>query len=110
MRKGGHRASSLTRRLVAFSRQQTLTPAVLNVNALASDMEKMLPRLLGEDIDVSLELDPALGTVKADQSQIEQVILNLGVNARDAMPNGGKLKIQTANVALDETYTRTHPG
>jgi CheY-like chemotaxis protein len=73
-------------------------------------MEKMLPRLLGEDIEVSLVLDPALGNVKADQGQIEQVIMNLAVNARDAMPSGGKLKIQTANVVLDQTYTRNHPG
>ena len=108
--KAGQRAASLTKQLLAFSRQQILTPAVLNLNALASDMEKMLPRLLGEDIEVSLELDLALGSVKADQSQIEQVILNLAVNARDAMPNGGKLKIQTANVELDQTYTRNHPG
>src|SRR5258707_4805451 len=73
-------------------------------------MEKMLPRLLGEDIEVSLALDPELGNVKADQSQIEQVIMNLAVNARDAMPTGGKLKIQTSNVQLDQAYTWNHPG
>src|SRR5258707_1514610 len=73
-------------------------------------MEKMLPRLLGEDIEVSLALDPELGNVKADQSQIEQVIMNLAVNARDAMPMGGKLKIQTGNVELDQAYTWNHPG
>jgi len=108
--KAGERAASLTKQLLAFSRQQVLTPAVLNINTLACDMERMLPRLLGEDIEVSLELDPELGSVMADQSQIEQVIMNLAVNARDAMPTGGKLKIQTANVELDQTYTRNHPG
>ena len=108
--KAGQRAASLTKQLLAFSRQQVLTPAVLNLNSLASDMEKMLPRLLGEDIEVSLALDSELGSVKADQSQIEQVIMNLAVNARDAMPQGGKLKIQTANVHLDQAYTRDHPG
>jgi len=90
----------LTKQLLAFSRQQVLTPAVLNINTLASDMQKMLLRLLSEDIEVSLELDPALGSVMADQSQIEQVIMNLAVNARDAMPTGGKLKIQTATCSL----------
>src|ERR1700733_13201670 len=89
--KAGERAASLTKQLLAFSRQQVLTPAILNLNALASDMEGMLPRLLGEDIAVSLALDPELDSVKADQSQIEQVIMNLAVNARDAMPTGGKL-------------------
>jgi two-component system, cell cycle sensor histidine kinase and response regulator CckA len=108
--KAGRRAASLTKQLLAFSRQQVLTPAILNLNTLASDMEKMLPRLLGEDIEVSLELDPELGNVKADQSQIEQIIMNLAVNARDAMPTGGKLKIETKNVELDAAYTRTHPG
>ena len=108
--KAGQRAASLTKQLLAFSQQQVLTPAVLNLNTLASDMEKMLPRLLGEDIQLSLELEGELGSVKADQSQIEQVIMNLAVNARDAMPTGGKLKICTANVELNQTYTRNHPG
>ena len=108
--KAGERAAAMTKQLLAFSRQQVLTPEVLNLNTLVTDMEKMLPRLLGEDIEVSLSLDSALGSVKADQSQIHQVIMNLAVNARDAMPNGGKLKIQTANAHLDQHYTRTHPG
>jgi two-component system cell cycle sensor histidine kinase/response regulator CckA len=108
--KAGQRAASLTKQLLAFSRQQVLTPAILNLNTLVSDMEKMLPQLLGEDIEVSMVLDPALGNVKADQSQVEQVIMNLAVNARDAMPMGGKLKIETANVQLNEAYARTHPG
>src|SRR5260370_31437308 len=108
--KAGKRAASLTRQLLAFSRQQVLTPSVLSLNSLVSDMEKMLPRLLGEDIEVSLSLEPELGNVKADQSQIEPVIMNLSANARDAMPSGGKLQIQTANVELDLAYTPVHPG
>jgi two-component system cell cycle sensor histidine kinase/response regulator CckA len=108
--KAGQRAASLTKQLLAFSRQQVLTPAVLNLNALASDMAKMLPPLLGEDIRLSLELDDQLGSVKADQSQVEQVIMNLAVNARDAMATGGSLKIHTSNVELDQTYTWNHPG
>jgi PAS domain S-box-containing protein len=108
--KAGERAASLTKQLLAFSRQQVLTPAVLNLNTLVTDMEKMLPQLLGEDIEVSLDLNPELGSVKADQSQIEQIIMNLAVNSRDAMSKGGKLKIRTSNVQLDQAYTRTHPG
>jgi PAS domain S-box-containing protein len=108
--KAGERAASLTKQLLAFSRQQVLTPAILNLNTLTSDMAKMLPQLLGEDIEVSMVLEPELGNVKADQSQVEQVIMNLAVNARDAMPAGGKLKIETANVEIDEAFTRTHPG
>jgi two-component system cell cycle sensor histidine kinase/response regulator CckA len=108
--KAGQRAASLTKQLLAFSRQQVLTPSVLSLNTLASDMETMLPRLLGEDIAVSLTLETALDSVKADPSQIEQVIMNLAVNARDAMPSGGKLKIRTANVEMDLAYTRSHPG
>src|SRR5437879_13553798 len=97
--KAGQRAASLTRQLLAFSRQQVLTPSVLSLNSLVSDMEKMLPRLLGEDINVSLSLDPTLGDVKADQSQIEQVIVNLAVIGRDAKPSGGELQMQSANAS-----------
>jgi two-component system cell cycle sensor histidine kinase/response regulator CckA len=108
--KAGQRAASLTRQLLAFSRQQVLAPAVLNLNSLLSEMEKMLPRLIGEDIEIVMALDPAIGSVKADQGQLEQVIMNLAVNARDAMPDGGKVVITTTNVSLDEAWTRLHPG
>jgi len=108
--KAGQRAASLTRQLLAFSRQQIMTPTVLDLNTLVSDMEKMLPRLIGEDIAVRIELGDGLGAVRADRGQVEQVIMNLAVNARDAMPAGGTLLIQTANRELDELYARDHPG
>jgi PAS domain S-box-containing protein len=108
--KAGQRATALTRQLLAFSRQQILTPKVLNLNELVSDMVKMLPRLIGEDIAITTKLEPAIGSVKADQGQIEQVVMNLAVNARDAMPSGGRLTIETADVVMDEMYARQHPG
>jgi len=108
--KAGERAAALTRQLLAFSRQQILTPTVLNLNDLVVDMQKMLPRLIREDIAVSTALDQKLCSVRADRNQIEQVILNLAVNARDAMPEGGRLRIDTKNVRLDELYARSHPG
>jgi PAS domain S-box-containing protein len=108
IKKAGERAASLTRQLLAFSRKQILQPKVLNLNAVVPDMDKMLRRLISEDIDLLMVLDPALGSVKADPSQIEQVILNLFVNARDAMPKGGKLTIETSNVYLSEEYSRQY--
>jgi len=109
IKKAGQSAASLTRQLLAFSRQQVLDPKVLDLNGIVLNVQKMLRRLIGEHIELKTNLDPALGSVKADQSQIEQVILNLAVNARDAMPQGGKLLIETAKVELDEDYARRHP-
>ncbi len=108
--KAGQRAAALTRQLLAFSRQTILTLTVLDLNALVVDMEKMLPRLLGEDILVTTTLDPELGMVKADRTQIEQILMNLAVNARDAMPEGGELAIETANKEFDVNYVRQHAG
>jgi len=101
------RATSLTRQLLAFSRKQMLAPKVLSVQTIVADMEKILRRLIGEDIQLETSSAPDLWLVKADRSQIEQVILNLAVNARDAMPQGGRLTIETANVELDSSYA--HP-
>ena len=101
------RASSLTRQLLAFSRKQMLAPKILNVQSVVAEMEKILRRLIGEDIQLETSSVPDLGLVRADRSQIEQVILNLAVNARDAMPQGGRLTIETANVELDSSYS--HP-
>ncbi len=97
--KAGMRASSLTRQLLAFSRKQILQPKVINLNSIVEEMKDMLKRLIGEDIDLITLLDPQLGTIKADPGQIEQVIMNLAINSRDAMPQGGKLIIETENVS-----------
>ena len=108
IKKAGESAASLTRQLLAFSRKQVLQPKVLKLNVIVDDVNKMLQRLIGEDIDLLMVLEPSLGQIKADPGQIEQVILNLTVNARDAMPQGGKLTIETANVYLDDKYARRH--
>jgi PAS domain S-box-containing protein len=108
IKKAGDRASSLTRQLLAFSRKQILQPKVLDLNLVVSDLEKMVRRLIGEDIDLLTVTYPVLGKVKADPGQIEQVLLNLIVNARDAMPKGGKLTIETRNVVISEDYAQRH--
>ena len=104
----GERAASLTRQLLAFSRKQVMRMDVFNFNKIITGMRDMLERLIGEDIDLVFALSDNLGNVKADPGQIEQVIMNLAVNSRDAMPTGGKLTVETCNVELDEEYARSH--
>jgi hypothetical protein len=114
IKAAGDRAAGLTQQLLAFSRRQVLQMKVLDVNAVLGDLEPMLRRLIGEDVDLTLACDPALAMVKADPVQMQQVVMNLAVNARDAMPHGGQLVIETANVELDHEATRqlpdSHPG
>ncbi|MGA1796576.1 MAG: PAS domain S-box protein, partial [bacterium] len=107
--KAGERATALTRQLLAFSRRQMLQPKVLDLDAVVSETEKMLRRLIGEDIELVVIHGPALGRVKADPGQIVQIVINLAVNARDAMPKGGRLTIKTENVILDEEQCRLIP-
>jgi len=102
IQKAGQRAATLTQQLLAFSRKQVLEPKILDLNSIVEDMRKMLRRLIGEDIELNFNMPADLGRVKADRGQLEQVILNLAVNARDAMPHGGELKIETANAQLGE--------
>jgi signal transduction histidine kinase/ActR/RegA family two-component response regulator len=110
IRKAGERAAVLTRQLLAFSRKQVLQPRILDLNAVVTEMQKLLRRLIGEDVALATRLDPALGNVKADPGQIEQVLMNLAVNARDAMPEGGTLTLETANAVLDGAFAASHPG
>ncbi len=110
IRSAGQRASELTKQLLAFSRQQVIQPRIVDLNETLATMGSMLRRLLGEDIDLAMHCAPSLWHVKADPSQLEQILLNLAINGRDAMPRGGKLTMETANVELDEDYARLHPG
>ena len=109
IKEAADRAASLTRQLLAFSRKQVMEPKVLDLNASVAGIEKMLRRLIGEHIALETKLAPDLWMVKVDPTQIDQVIMNLAVNARDAMPDGGKLVIETANVYLDESFAKKHP-
>jgi len=109
IQKASNRAVSMTRQLLSFSRMQVLQPRVLELNTIVAEMGKMLPRLIGEHIEYSFLPDPNLAPVKADPGQIEQVILNLAVNARDAMPNGGSLVIRTQNIAVNEPEAAKRP-
>jgi two-component system cell cycle sensor histidine kinase/response regulator CckA len=107
--RSADRATTLTRQLLAFSRMQVLQPRTINLNSIVEEMAKLIPRLIGEDIELVLHASPDLGTIRADVSQIEQIIMNLAVNARDAMPKGGKLRIETSNEELDSAYNTAHP-
>jgi signal transduction histidine kinase len=104
------RASALTGQLLAFSRRRAVKPRNVNLNNVVANMERMLERLLGEDVEISLSLDPAPGQIQADPNQIDQVIMNLAVNARDAMPSGGQLAIERASVEVDTALASGHVG
>jgi len=106
--EAAQRAASLTRQLLAFSRKQVLQAKVLNLNDVINGLDKMLQRLIGEDIELLFMLESELWAVEADPGQIEQIVMNLAVNARDAMPSGGKVSIETGNVVVDETFAQTH--
>jgi PAS domain S-box-containing protein len=108
IKRAGERAGWLTRQLLAFSRKQVLQPQILDLNGLLTNVDQMLRRVIGEDVELVMHLPPGLGRVKADPVQIEQVIMNLAVNARDAMPQGGKLTLEAANVELDSGYASSH--
>jgi PAS domain S-box-containing protein len=108
--KAADRAAALTNQLLAFSRRQIMQPRVINVSAVLIQTQKMLQRLIGEDIELILNLGVNVGNIKADPGHVEQAIVNLAVNARDAMPMGGHLRIETSDVTLDEHYARTHMG
>jgi two-component system, cell cycle sensor histidine kinase and response regulator CckA len=102
--KASRRAADLTRQLLAFGRKQTQSLQMLDLNGILADISKMLPRLIGEDIDLVIASGTDLGRVRLDPTQVEQVVLNLAANARDAMPAGGRLTIETRNVTLDGNY------
>jgi len=110
IRHASERAAGLTRQLLVFSRRQTVQPAVLDMNATVNDLEKMLRRLIGENIEMTFVPGKEIGRIKADAGYIGQVLMNLVVNARDAMPEGGRLTIATHNATLDEKYADTHTG
>jgi PAS domain S-box-containing protein len=108
--KAADRATALTQQLLAFSRRQIMKPRVIDANALILTTEKMLRRLIGEDIDLAINLAPGVGNIRVDPGHLEQAVFNLAANARDAMPGGGRLIIETGSAHLDETYVRTHAG
>ncbi|MEO8078000.1 MAG: response regulator, partial [Acidobacteriota bacterium] len=108
IRKAAQRGAGLTRQLLSFSRKQIVEPTLIELNAVVGDLQSMLDRLIGEDVKIVLKLRPDLACVKADRGQVDQIVLNLAVNARDAMPGGGTLTIETSNVEIEEDYARTH--
>ncbi|OGP63097.1 MAG: hypothetical protein A2V65_10095 [Deltaproteobacteria bacterium RBG_13_49_15] len=108
IKKAGQRAAALTRQLLAFSRKQILKSEILDLNKLLAEMEKMLKPMVGEDIELMMLLDPDLGRIEADPGKIEQIVMNLIVNSRDAMPNGGRISIKTGNSELDDAFFRGH--
>ncbi len=108
--QAGERAKNLTSQLLTFSRKQIRQPDILNLNTLIHDMEKMLTRLIGEDVQIITQLDEKLWPIESDKGQLEQILLNLAINARQAMPEGGQLRIRTQNILLDESFVATHPG
>src|SRR5262249_36163178 len=109
MRAAGERATELTRNLLAFSRKQLAQPKALDLNEVVAEAEKMFGPLIGEDVELITRLSPELGRVMADSGQLHQILMNLLVNARDAMPHGGKVIIETKNVEADEDFVRRHP-